>query len=126
MSGRGKSGEKARSKAKSQAGLQFLVGHVHRLLKKDKYAEHVGAGALVYLAAVLECVTAEVLELAGSTARANQKTCIIPSHLQLDVCNDKEHNKLLGEVTNTQGCVLPNIQVMLLPKKTAIGVAPKK
>eukprot|EP00061_Rhincodon_typus_P014053 g40838.t1 len=97
MSGRGKSGGKARSKAKSQAGLQFLVGRVHRLLRKGKYAEHVGAEALVYLAAVLECLIFEILELAGNTAWDNKKTCIIPSHLQQAVCNDEELNKLLGE-----------------------------
>uniref|UniRef100_A0A3B4WI40 Histone H2A n=1 Tax=Seriola lalandi dorsalis TaxID=1841481 RepID=A0A3B4WI40_SERLL len=38
----------------SRAGLQFPVGRVHRLLRKGNYAERVGAGAPVYLAAVLE------------------------------------------------------------------------
>ena len=33
-------------------------------------------------------------------------------------CNDKELNKLLGGVTIAQGGVLPNIQAVLLPKKT--------
>ncbi|CAK6971681.1 histone H2A type 1-H isoform X1 [Scomber scombrus] len=57
MSGRGKTGGKARAKAKSRssrAGLQFPVGRVHRLLRKGNYAERVGAGAPVYLAAVLD------------------------------------------------------------------------
>ncbi|PWA27285.1 hypothetical protein CCH79_00020291 [Gambusia affinis] len=79
MSGRGKTGGKARAKAKSRssrAGLQFPVGRVHRLLRKGNYAERVGAGAPVYLAA------------------------------------------LLGGVTIAQGGVLPNIQAVLLPKKT--------
>eukprot|EP00061_Rhincodon_typus_P000728 g12576.t1 len=82
---------KARSKAKScwsRAGLQFPVGRVHRLLRKGKYAERVGAGAAVYLAAVLEYLTAEILGLAGNTARDNKKTRIIPRHLQLAVRND--------------------------------------
>jgi len=71
MSGRGKQGGKARAKAKtrsSRAGLQFPVGRVHRLLRKGNYAERVGAGAPVYLAAVLEYLTAEILELAGNYA----------------------------------------------------------
>ena len=79
MSGRGKQGGKARAKAKSRssrAGLQFPVGRVHRLLRKGNYAERVGAGALVYLAAVLEYLTAEILELAGNAARDNKKTRI--------------------------------------------------
>ncbi|KFO28168.1 histone H2A type 1 [Fukomys damarensis] len=114
-------GGKARAKAKSRssrAGLQFPVGRVHRLLRKGNYAERVGAGAPVYLAAVLEYLTAEILELAGNAARDNKKTRIIPRHLQLAIRNDEELNKLLGKVTIAQGGVLPNIQAVLLPKKT--------
>lgn len=101
MSGRGKQGGKVRAKAKSRssrAGLQFPVGRVHRLLRKGNYAERVGAGAPVYLAAVLEYLTAEILELAGNAARDNKKTRIIPRHLQLAIRNDEELNKLLGKV----------------------------
>ena len=120
MSGRGK-GSKSSSKPKtrsSRAGLQFPVGRMHRLLKKGHYAERVGAGAPVYLAAVLEYLSAEILELAGNAARDNKKTRIIPRHLQLAIRNDEELNKLLSGVTIAQGGVLPNIQSILLPKKT--------
>ena len=74
MTGRGKSG-KARSKGKtrsSRAGLQFPVGRIHRFLRKGNYGERVGAGAPVYLAAVMEYLTAEILELAGNAARDNK------------------------------------------------------
>ncbi|XP_023854274.1 histone H2A-like [Salvelinus sp. IW2-2015] len=130
MSGRGKTGGKARAKAKtrsSRAGLQFPVGRVHRLLRKGNYAKRVGAGAPVYLAAVLEYLTAEILELAGNAARDNKKTRIIPRHLQLAVRNDEELNKLLGGggVLLAQGGVLPNIQAVLLPKKTEKAVKAK-
>ena len=62
---------------------------------------------------------AEILELAGNAARDNKKSRIIPRHLQLAVRNDEELNKLLGGVTIAQGGVLPNIQAVLLPKKTS-------
>ncbi|GCB75522.1 hypothetical protein scyTo_0015333 [Scyliorhinus torazame] len=62
---------------------------------------------------------AEILELAGNAARDNKKTGIIPSHLQLAVRNAEELNKLLGEVNIAQGGLLPNIQAMLLPKRTS-------
>ena len=41
-----------------------------------------GAGAPVYMAAVMEYLAAEILELAGNTAPDNQKSHIIPRHLQ--------------------------------------------
>merc|ERR1711915_758054 len=118
-SGRGKGGKaKAKSKSRSsKAGLQFPVGRIHRLLRKGNYAQRVGAGAPVYLAAVMEYLAAEILG-AGNAARDNKKTRIIPRHLQLAVRNDEELNKLLAGVTIAQGGVLPNIQAVLLPKKS--------
>ncbi|XP_014214275.1 histone H2A-beta, sperm-like [Copidosoma floridanum] len=121
-SGRGKAGAgKAKAKPKtrsSRAGLHFPVGRIQRFLKKGNYAERVGAGAPVYLAATLEYLSAEILELAGNAARDNKKTRIIPRHLQLAIRNDEELNKLLADVTVSQGGVLPNIQAVLLPKRS--------
>ncbi|CAH3019748.1 unnamed protein product [Porites evermanni] len=105
MTGRGKGkaqGTKSKTRS-SRAGLQFPVGRIHRLLRKGNYAERVGAGAPVYLAAVLEYLSAEILELAGNAARDNKKSRIIPRHLQLAVRNDEELNKLLAGVTIAQG-----------------------
>ena len=121
MSGRGKGAKASKVKSKSRssrAGLQFPVGRLHRLLKKGHYSERVGSGAPVYLAAVLEYLSAEILELAGNAARDNKKTRIIPRHLQLAIRNDEELNKLLSNVTISQGGVLPNIHAVLLPKKS--------
>uniref|UniRef100_UPI00398E4A4E histone H2A type 2-C-like n=1 Tax=Pristiophorus japonicus TaxID=55135 RepID=UPI00398E4A4E len=102
MFGRGKTGGNARAKAKSRssrAGMQFPVGRVHRLLRKGNYAERVGAGAPVYMAAVLEYLTAEILVLAGHAALDNKKARFIPRHLQLAIRNYQELNKLLVKVT---------------------------
>merc|ERR1711915_945887 len=113
---------KARSKPVSKskrAGLQFPVGRVHRRLKKGNYSKRVGSGAPIYLAAVMEYLAAEVLELAGNAARDNKKKRIIPRHLQLAIRNDEELNKLLAGITIAQSGVLPNIQAVLLPKKSS-------
>merc|ERR1711934_110194 len=116
--GRGKgksSARKAVSKA-ARAGLQFPVGRVARFLKQGKYADRVGAGAPVYLAAVLEYLAAEVLELAGNAAKDSKKSRVVPRHIQLAIRNDEELAKLMKDVTIASGGVLPHIHVSLLKK----------
>ena len=76
-----------------------------------------GGGAPVYLAAVLEYLAAEILELAGNAAKDNKKNRIIPRHITLAIRNDEELNKLIGNGIITSGGVLPNIQPALLPSK---------
>lgn len=61
--GRGKSKASKSTSRSQKAGLQFPVGRIARFLKAGKYAERVGAGAPVYLAAVLEYLAAEVIIL---------------------------------------------------------------
>lgn len=61
------------------------------------------------MAAVLEYLAAEILELAGNAARDNKKQRIVPRHLQLAIRNDEELNKLLGDVVISQGGVVPFI-----------------
>ena len=116
MSGNAKTKAKSRS---TRAGLQFPVGRIHRYLRKGNYAKQIGSGAPVYLAAVMEYLTAEILELAGNAARDNKKMRVIPRHLQLAIRNDEELNVLLAGVTIAQGGVLPNIHSVLLPKKSS-------
>lgn len=59
--GRKLGGPKKKSVSRSvRAGLQFPVGRIGRFLKKGRYAQRVGTGAPVYLAAVLEYLAAEV------------------------------------------------------------------
>ena len=113
--GKGKGSGKSNSKS-ARAGLQFPVARVGRYLKKCNYTQRLGSGAPVYMAAVLEYLAAEILELAGNAARDNKKTRINPRHVQLAVRNDEELNKLLGDVTIAGGGVLPNIHAVLLPK----------
>jgi histone H2A len=119
----GRGGKKAAAKPTSRsakAGLQFPVGRIARYLRRQRVASRIGAGAPVYLGAVLEYLAAEILELAGNAAKDNKKNRIVPRHIQLAVRNDEELNKLLGGVTIASGGVLPSINATLLPKKSAV------
>ncbi|XP_069828202.1 late histone H2A.L3-like [Dendropsophus ebraccatus] len=124
MSGRGKKVQKPKASKgyrSAKAGLQFPVARIHRFLKKGNYAERIGSGASIYLVAILEYLCAEILELSGNAAKDNKKFRISPRHIQLAVRNDEELSKLFHGVTIAEGGVLPNIQAILLPKKTAKG-----
>ncbi|CAN1329355.1 Histone H2A.1 [Linum perenne] len=111
--GRKAGGPKKKSVSRSvKAGLQFPVGRIGRYLKKGRYAQRVGSGAPVYMAAVLEYLAAE------NAARDNKKNRIIPRHVLLAIRNDEELGKLLAGVTIAHGGVLPNINPVLLPKKS--------
>ena len=126
MSGKGKRGKGKSGKQVSRsarAGLQFPVGRLARYLKEGGYAKRVGGAAPVYMAAVLEYIVAEVLELAGNAAKDNKKLRIIPRHIQLAVKNDEELNKYLGRATIASGGVLPNIHAVLLKKKGDKGAS---
>ena len=118
--GRGGKGKASATRAVSRsarAGLQFPVGRIARFLRNGRYSERVGAGAPVYVAAVLEYLAAEVLELAGNAAKDNKKSRIVPRHIQLAVRNDEELNRLLSNTTIAAGGVLPSIHTFLIPRR---------
>ncbi|KQK11794.1 hypothetical protein BRADI_2g62450v3 [Brachypodium distachyon] len=120
MAGRKAGGERKKAVSRSvKAGLTFPVGRIGRYLKHGRYAKRVGFGAPVFLAAVLEYLAAEVLELAGNAATDNKRKSIMPRHLLLAIRNDDELGKLLAGVTIAHGGVLPNIHSVLLPKRAA-------
>ena len=121
--GKGKTSASRPTTKSSKAGLQFPVGRIARFMKTARHAERVGAGAPVYLAAVLEYLAAEVLELAGNAAKDNKKTRIIPRHIQLAVRNDEELNRLLRNTTIASGGVLPMINQFLIKAPVKKGDA---
>mmetsp|Transcript_112488 Transcript_112488/g.318655 ORF Transcript_112488/g.318655 Transcript_112488/m.318655 type:complete len:230 (+) Transcript_112488:146-835(+) len=111
----GKSDGKTLSRS-ARAGVQFPVGRVHRFLKQ--YITHgmrVGGTAGVYVAAVMEYLSAEVLELAGNVAKDLKTKRITPRHLQLAIRGDEELDALI-KATIAGGGVVPHIDKSLLTK----------
>ena len=66
----------------SRAGLLFPVGRVKRMLKGMMVGMRIGLGSSIYLASVLEYLSAEILEIAGKDAQDNRKKRITPSSIR--------------------------------------------
>lgn len=116
MSARGAKKKKITSQS-AKAGVLFPVARMRRYLKGVTHHFRIGSGAPVYLAAVIEYLTAEILELAGNAARDNKRARVTPRHILLAVANDEELNRLLKNVTISSGGVLPHIHPELLTRR---------
>jgi len=94
--------ERARPPARGMAASECLA--LPRLVSSP----------LVYLAAVLEYLAAEVRESAGSAARDNKKQHIVPRHLQLANRNAAVLEYLTVEVLLCQGWSPVSLFISLL------------
>jgi len=102
----------------ARAGVQFPVGRCHRYMKKYISADmRIGGTAGVYVAAVMEYLAAEVLELAGNVAKDQKTKRITPRHLQLAIRGDDELDGLI-KATIAGGGVVPHIDKSLLTTKS--------
>ncbi|KAM5227781.1 histone H2A-Bbd type 1-like [Ctenodactylus gundi] len=81
----------------ARAELQFPVSRVERGLREGQYAPRLGAATPVFLAGVLEYLTANILELAGQEAHGRRRRRIAPEHLQTALGSDAQLCRLLEE-----------------------------
>jgi histone H2A len=109
---KGKATKSRQSSRSSKAGLTFPVGRIARLLKKGRYADRVGSGAPVYLAAVLEYLVAEILEVAVMITRQKKKSRIIPRFIFLGLKEDQEFKKLFASSIITCSGVKPQAKAL--------------
>uniref|UniRef100_A0A3B5QMM9 Histone H2A n=1 Tax=Xiphophorus maculatus TaxID=8083 RepID=A0A3B5QMM9_XIPMA len=90
MSSQGGKKKTTKTSRSTKAGVIFPVGCMLRYFKRGLPKYRIGVGAPVYLAAVLEYLTAEILELAGNATRDSKKGRVTPRHILLAIANDKD------------------------------------
>ncbi|XP_044279132.1 histone H2A-beta, sperm-like [Varanus komodoensis] len=100
-----------------RAGLIFPVSRIDRFLRRGDFAERVGAGASVYMAAVLQYLTYDIVDIAGKIAESDHKRRIAPRHLQQAISSDSELHCLLGGIVLPQGKAPPKSQPATTSRK---------
>jgi len=89
----------------TKAGVVFPVARVENGIRARQPCYRVSPRAAVFLAAVLEYVTAELLELAGNTARCCRRRRVTPSDVLLASREDVELLALLRGAVIPGACV---------------------
>ena len=111
--------------AASRAGLKIPPSLLGRFLRGEYVAGKKTGGMRVsptsgvYLAAVIEYIMAEILELAGNAARDYGKVQINNRHIYLSISGDEELDKLFMDDLKAiipESGVIPHIHTTLLPK----------
>ncbi|BHF68424.1 hypothetical protein SprV_0301145800 [Sparganum proliferum] len=105
----------------TKSGILFPVSRVLRLLRKSKVARvrRISASAAVYLAAVLEYMTCELLDLAGNVAKAGKRKLLTPRFIMIAATSDSEISKMLQKVTFPFSGVQPAILPQLLSRASS-------
>ncbi|KAF3812407.1 hypothetical protein GH733_019543 [Mirounga leonina] len=75
---------------------------MERLLREGHYARRLGSSAPVFLAAVIQYLTATVLELAGNEARNSGRRRITPELVDMAVHNNALLSGFFGATTISQ------------------------
>lgn len=78
-----------------RAGIVFSVSRVARHMRFYICADRFAPESAVYLAAVLEYIVAEMIELGGNVTRDDHMRTLTPRHILLGCNNDEELSELL-------------------------------
>ena len=106
---------------KEKTGVTFPIPRVQRLLKRDRLNQRIARSSAIVMTAVMEYITSEILELAGSVAVDGHKKRIVPRHISLALMQDDELAKIVSGSIIHEGGARPFIHEALKPKKGKAG-----
>lgn len=112
-----------------KAGLKWSVSRTEKKLRENCFTRRLSSTAPVVMAAVMEYLVAEILDISCQVASSMKKKRITPRHLLLAAANDDEFRfvtvsqtpphqyfrELLQDVILPSSGVLPKIIDVLLP-----------
>jgi histone H2A len=85
-------------------------------MKKLRLAKRFGLGASVFMAAVMQYLVMEVLDMSNHACRHHHKRLIIPRHIQVAFQGDEDLNKLVHSLLLLE-LPMPRIQAMVLQRR---------
>lgn len=109
------------TKSKTQAGLIFPVVRIRKSLRKATKYRRTMLEAGIFTAAVLEYMTAEVLELSGNCSKEHGRKRITPRHIMLSIRADEEINKMIPRSTQFRSGGVPLKRVPICLAKNGVN-----
>ena len=108
--------EKKKSMSKqAKAGLTLPVSRINRTMKTLSKTKRIGGSAPIYMTAVMEYITAEILELAGNHTQNSKRKRVTPEDVVLSIRSDEELSKLCGSIAVYTGDKLTGVSDALKP-----------
>ena len=115
--GRPKNSKKPTVSKSSRADLEMPVGRIGRHLRRGCYFKRYSDASAVYIAAVLEFLVGEVLDLAGTVCKVEGRKRIVPTNIFKGIQEDDGLVDLFSNIVISEGGFNENIHESLLHLK---------
>ena len=101
----------------ARADLEMPVARIGRHLKKQHYFKRISDATPVFMAAVLQFLVGEVLDLAGIACKNDGRQRIVPSNIFKGIQEDDSLLQLFDNIVISEGGFAEKIHESLLPKQ---------
>ena len=86
-----------------KAAIEFPVGRIGRHLRKNSYFTRISEGASIYIAAALQHIINDILDLAVEVVNDDGRKRIIPGHILRGIIEDEEIKSLFKNALIFEG-----------------------